>query len=155
MTILGVWIIASNLLQDRSDGAIPGWVFGFAAIGAIGGSLYLASLDGPDRFRRRSVRIGGWVGMLVLALLPWSFWFVTLALVLLVIPSLWVEPKPATGEITREGTTFTVVREGSVTRVSRSIGDDITLEVVSGSADEETLIRIASDIDQVAKHTDR
>jgi len=85
-TILGIWIFAVSMvnINDMSDsGGVLVWVITASALGAIGGILFLLSFDGPARFQTRKIRRYGWIGMVVLGLLPWSFWFVMLPLVLL------------------------------------------------------------------------
>ena len=92
--MLGVWILVVNLLDIAYHGRWLALILGSGAAGAAGGTLYLLSFDGPGRFRSRPTRLVGWVGMLILALLPWSFWFVMQALVLVAVPSLFLPAKP-------------------------------------------------------------
>lgn len=86
--LLGGWIFAINFFDNSYSGAVFAWIIVAGASGAIGGVLYLLSFDGPTRFRTLKVRLTGWVGMLILGLLPWSFAFLMIPLLLLTIPSL-------------------------------------------------------------------
>jgi len=146
MTMLGVWVLAINLIEDSYSGVIRVWILASGGLGAAGGLLYLLSFDGPDRFRTRWIRLSGWVGMLVLALLPWSFTFLVLPMVLLTIPTLLVRPDKGSEEVTRDGGVVTLIRTGHETRVLKDLGDGVRVEVVSNSVDSETLLRIADDI---------
>jgi hypothetical protein len=146
MTILGVWVLTINLIEDSYSGGTRVWILASGALGAAGGLLYLLSFDGPDRFRTRLTRLSGWVGMLVLALLPWSFTFLVLPMVVLTIPTLLVRPDKGSEEVTRDGSVFTLIRGANETRVLKDLGDGVRVEVVSSSVDSETLLRIADDI---------
>ena len=84
--------------------------------------------------------------MLVLAVLPWSFTFLVLPMFALTIPTLFWQPDLGREEVVRDGNVFTVIREGHQHRVLRDIGNDVRVEVVSRSVDEETLLSIAEDI---------
>jgi hypothetical protein len=85
-TVLGVWILIVNLTEVSYSGWVLAWILSAGFIGAVGGLLFLVGFDGPARLRTHRVRLIGWVGMLVLALLPWSFQFVMLALIALAYP---------------------------------------------------------------------
>lgn len=94
--LLGVWVLLVNVVEvlsvngveDRYAGWILVWILSAGFLGALGGVLFLLSFDGPARFRNRRVRFVGWLGILFLALLPWSFQFVMLPLALLLLPAL-------------------------------------------------------------------
>jgi hypothetical protein len=86
--ILGTWILVTNLVDISYSSWILAWILSAGLLGAVGGVLFLLSFDGPVRFRNRQMRLLGWAGMLFLAFLPWSFQFVMLPLVLLVLPAL-------------------------------------------------------------------
>ncbi len=146
MTLLGIWIVAINLIEGSYSGGIWVWVLGSGALGAIGGVLYLMSFDGPDRFRTGRTRLAGWLGMLVLALLPWSFTFLVVPMVVLAIPTLIAKPEKAGVQVTLGGKVFTLVRSGNRIRVLRDMGDDMRVEVVGNSADSDTLLRLAEEI---------
>lgn len=92
MTILGAWILVLNLTQD-SQGEALGWILTSGALGAVGGVVYLLSFDGPDRLRSRWVRVSGWIGMLALAVLPWSFMFLVVPMFALTVPTLFWRPE--------------------------------------------------------------
>jgi multisubunit Na+/H+ antiporter MnhB subunit len=92
-TMLGMWVLFVNLVEDRDPGWILVWILSAGFIGALGGILFLLSFDGPERFRSRQVRFLGWLGMLFLGVLPWSFQFVMLPLVLLVLPAMGMRPQ--------------------------------------------------------------
>lgn len=87
---LGIWIFGSNAMGD-GPAQVPTVVLTLAAVGAVGGILYLASLEDHGPLRSRWMRIVGWAGMLALAVLPWSFWMYTLPFVLLVLPTIFMD----------------------------------------------------------------
>ena len=87
-TGLGAWIFAANIFSDAYSGAIYAWIVVAGASGAVGGVLFLLSFDGPPHFQTIKMRLSGWVGMLILGLLPWSFAFLMIPLLLLTIPTL-------------------------------------------------------------------
>lgn len=93
-TILGLWVFIINVIQFSYSGWTLVWILVSGVLGAVGGVFYLLSFDGPDRIRTRRTRFSGWVGMLVLALLPWSYSFVVLPMLLLTIPTLVVRRPP-------------------------------------------------------------
>jgi multisubunit Na+/H+ antiporter MnhB subunit len=88
VTLLGAWVLFINLVDISYSGWILVWILSAGLLGAIGGVLFLLSFDGPPTARTRQVRLLGWLCMLFLALLPWSFQFVMLPLVLLTLPAL-------------------------------------------------------------------
>lgn len=90
--LLGGWVVLINLLTRSFSGQVLAVILTAGALGAMGGVLYLLSFDGPARFRTRSARMAGWAGMVALALLPSSLSLGLLALVLLVIPTLFARP---------------------------------------------------------------
>lgn len=83
VALLGAWIFIVNLAERGYDQTwVFVWVLFSGLIGAVGGTVYLLSIDGPERFRTRSWRLWGWAGMLGSALLPHSFTFIVLPAVL-------------------------------------------------------------------------
>ena len=70
--LLGAWVFTLNLMERSYDGWVFVWVVLAGLSGAVGGVLFLLSVDGAQRFRTARMRLFGWVGMLVLALLPSS-----------------------------------------------------------------------------------
>ncbi|HZD22585.1 MAG TPA: hypothetical protein VE569_04190 [Acidimicrobiia bacterium] len=56
--------------------------------GALGGSLYLLSIDGFERFRAALHRRTGWLAMLVAMMLPSSLSFFLLPMVVTLVPTL-------------------------------------------------------------------
>jgi len=97
-TMLGMWVLLVNLVDVGYSGWILAWILSAGFLGAVGGVLFLLSFDGPARLRNRRVRLVGWAGMLFLAFLPWSFQFVMLPLVFLVLPALNVQ-MPGSGSL--------------------------------------------------------
>lgn len=83
--MFGGWVLIVNVIDHSNPGWTLAWVLTSGFFGALGGILFLLSFDGPDRLRSRRVRLLGWLGMLVLGILPWSYWFLTLPIVLLTI----------------------------------------------------------------------
>lgn len=150
MTMLGTWIFVINLIEDSYSGGTRIWILTSAVLGAVGGVLYLLSFDGPDRLRTRWVRLLGWTGMLVLAFVPWSFTFLVFPMLLLTIPTLFTQPDMGREEMVRGGGVFTVIRDGNETRILKDLGDDVRVEVVSRSADTETLLDIAEHMNRDA-----
>ena len=99
VVLLGAWIFLINLGERGYDEPwILAWVLFSGLAGAVGGVLYLLSIDGPERFRTRSWRLWGWGGMMASALLPHSFSFIIIPLVLALLPSLLTSA--STGEET-------------------------------------------------------
>lgn len=97
VAILSGWMFVVNLpLEDR--GWEPWaliWILVSGLAGAVGGVLYLLSIDGPHRFRTRAYRVSGWVAMLAAVLLPTSLTIMLVPLVLVLIPSLFAIPRRA------------------------------------------------------------
>ncbi len=89
VAILGAWIFVINLIQLDGPAWVLVWVLFSGLAGALGGVLYLLSLDGPQRFRTRRQRVIGWLAMLISVLLPTSLTVMLIPLVLSVIPSLF------------------------------------------------------------------
>jgi hypothetical protein len=58
-------------------------VIGFGLVGVVGGVTFLLGWDGPVRFRSSMTRTLGWLGMMFMAFLPWSFTFLFFPLVAL------------------------------------------------------------------------
>lgn len=99
--VLNAWIFIINMgEQGYSQAWVLVWVLASGLVGAAGALVYLFSLDGPPRFQTRPWRLGGWVGMMAASLLPHSFTFIVLPLVLALIPSLFIseqsEQEPVT-----------------------------------------------------------
>jgi hypothetical protein len=98
--LLGAWVLLVNVVEVlsvngvevRYSGWILVWILSAGFLGALGGVLFLLSFDGPARLQNRRVRFVGWLGILFLALLPWSFQFVMLPLALLLLPALNLRP---------------------------------------------------------------
>jgi len=85
--LYGAWMFSINLFEavTGSNTYEPPWmlliVLGFGASGAIGGTLFLLSIDGPSRFRTPMIRAIGWVGMFICAALPTSLFYILLIMV--------------------------------------------------------------------------
>lgn len=90
VAILGAWIFVINLIQLDGGFWILVWVILSGLFGAVGGVLYLLSMDGPTRFQSRGWRILGWSAMLASVVLPTNLALMLIPLVLLLIPSLFV-----------------------------------------------------------------
>jgi hypothetical protein len=90
--MLGAWILTVNLIEINYSGLILVWILSAGFLGVVGGVLFLLSFDGPMRLRANRVRMAGWLGIMVLALLPQSLQFVALPAALLLIPALRVGP---------------------------------------------------------------
>ena len=91
--ILGGWIAVANGVQAvQGTPGYTGWVLALVLstglAGAVGGLMYLASFDGPRRFRTERVRLYGWAGMLISALLPTSLTLMLVPMVAIVFPRL-------------------------------------------------------------------
>lgn len=90
VSLISGWTFAVNISQ-------PGawepweylWIMASGLVGSVGGVAYLLSADGPDRFRTRVFRWGGWTMMLVAVILPTSLTFILVPLVLSLIPTLF------------------------------------------------------------------
>ena len=88
VTLFGAWVLLINLVDVSYSGWILAWILSAGLLGAVGGAIFILSFDGPARLRTRQVRLLGWLGMVFSALMPWSFQFVMLPLVLLTLPAL-------------------------------------------------------------------
>jgi hypothetical protein len=98
VAILGVWMFILNLGASGWDPVTYVWILASGAAGAVGGVLFLLSIDGPPRFRTKRTRITGWGLMLASVLLPTSLTFMLVPLVLLLIPTLFKVPGEDAGE---------------------------------------------------------
>lgn len=85
---LGIWVVVANLIEFAYSGWTLVFILGAGALGATGGVFYLLSFGGRVRFTNRGTRIIGWIGMLVLALLPSSLSLPLLAILLATAPTL-------------------------------------------------------------------
>jgi hypothetical protein len=85
--LYGAWMVTINLFEavTGSNTYAPPWillvVLGFGASGAVGGTLFLLSIDGPPRLRKPMIRAIGWVGMFICSALPTSLSYVLLIMV--------------------------------------------------------------------------
>ena len=93
VALLGLWVLVGNLADISYSGWTLAAVLLAGAAGAIGGTAYLLSFDGPPRVRTVSIRRLGWGGMLVLALLPSSLSLLLLLVVLALTPTLFTRSK--------------------------------------------------------------
>jgi hypothetical protein len=89
--ILSGWGLLINIIDlVRGEIAAPGLlvvvVVSTGICGALGGLAYLLSFDGPRQLRTRRLRLYGWLGMLVAALLPTSLTLMIVPMVLIVCP---------------------------------------------------------------------
>lgn len=89
VALLSGWMFFVNLagIQGWNPWVLV-WILASGLAGAVGGALYLLSLDGPARFRTKRWRIGGWLAMLAAVLLPTNLTMMLVPLVLALIPSL-------------------------------------------------------------------
>lgn len=85
--LYGAWMFSINLLEaiTGSNTYEPRWmllvVLGAGLAGAIGGTLFLLSIDGPTKFRTPMNRAIGWIGMFICAALPTSLFYVLFVMV--------------------------------------------------------------------------
>lgn len=103
---LGTWMVSANVVEHvlGENTYDPTWmlfvVIGFGLVGVVGGVTFLLGWDGPPRFRSSMIRTLGWLGMIFMAFLPWSFTFlffplVALAGLTLLVPVDAHDPTPA------------------------------------------------------------
>lgn len=85
---LGIWVVVANLIQFADSGWTLVLILAAGALGSTGGMLYLLSFGDRARFTNRRTRLIGWIGMLVLALLPSSLSLPLLAMLLATAPTL-------------------------------------------------------------------
>jgi hypothetical protein len=89
VVVLGTWMVSSNVVESAfgENTYDPAWmllvVIGFGLVGVAGGVIFLLGWDGPSRFRSSMTRTLGWLGMMFMAFLPWSFTFLFFPLVAL------------------------------------------------------------------------
>lgn len=97
VAILSGWMFVVNLpFQDRGwEPWALVWILASGLAGAVGGILYLLSIDGPRRFRTRAYRAWGWVAMLAAVILPTTLTIMLVPLVLVLAPSLFTVPPEA------------------------------------------------------------
>ena len=105
MVIMGGWLIAVNVNDLFSDapgfsGLVLAWILGSGVAAAVGGVLFLLSLDKPHRFRTRRTRPRAIVLMIAGSALPSSLTPVVLPLSLLMLTTLKGLPQeePATSD---------------------------------------------------------
>lgn len=91
--LVSVWMLIINAIQLDYAGWVLVWILVSGIVGTGGGLLYLASIDGPKRYRTRAWRAIGWAGMLIAMLLPTSLSFFLLPLLATLIPTLAINPK--------------------------------------------------------------
>lgn len=90
--ILGVWTFVANVVHvaDRgTDWWVTVWILASGLAGAVGGTLFMLSLDGPDRFRTRRFRMVAWALMILATLLPTNLRPMMLPLVLATVYTLF------------------------------------------------------------------
>lgn len=90
VTLISGWMLVINLVDRGYTGWVMTWILGSGLVGALGGVVYLLSLDGVERMRTRAWRIGGWVAMLAAVVIPTSLTFMLVPLVLVLFPSLFL-----------------------------------------------------------------
>jgi len=95
VTILGGWLVLGQAAEGGPVGGFVTLIVAFGVIGIVSGLAYLFSFDGPGPFRARRVRVLSWAGMLVSVLLPTSLRVMLVPMVLLVVPSVFLTPRPA------------------------------------------------------------
>jgi hypothetical protein len=89
VVLLGTWMVSANVVEQvfGENTYDPAWmlvvVIGFGLVGVVGGVTFLLGWDGPPRFRSSMTRTLGWLGMMFMAFLPWSFTFLFFPLVAL------------------------------------------------------------------------
>lgn len=89
VAILGAWMFILNVRASGWEPLTHVWILASGIAGAVGGVLYLLSMDGAPRFRTKRNRIIGWGLMLSSVLLPTSLTFMLVPLVLLLLPTLF------------------------------------------------------------------
>ena len=103
MMILGGWVVVINLVELGYSGWVLVWILVSGALGAAGGLLFLLSFDGPPAFRTFQTRFAGWLGMLVLALLPSSLSLLVVPMLLLALPVALLKDLEAGGAAVSSG----------------------------------------------------
>jgi hypothetical protein len=95
--LAGAWVFFINLIGAVTDGSYEGWVLVWILVagvaGAVGGALFLLSIDGPERFRTRRTRLIGWLVMWGLATLPSALMLVLAPFLVFTIPALVHDPE--------------------------------------------------------------
>jgi hypothetical protein len=71
----GAWILLGTLASVIAGGSydptwVPWLVMGVCLAGLLGSVTLLLSIDGPARWRNRTRRALGWLGLMILAVLP-------------------------------------------------------------------------------------
>lgn len=89
--LAGGWVFVVSLVEGLYPGWVQIWVLVASVLGASGGVLYLLSMDGPQQLHSRPIRAGGWLGMATLALLPSSVSLAMIPMLLLTVPTLFMQ----------------------------------------------------------------
>jgi hypothetical protein len=86
----GLFVNVIDLLRGEIEapGLLVVVVVSTGISGTLGGLVYLLSFDGPRALRTQRLRLFGWMGMLIAALLPTSLTLMIVPMVLLVCPVL-------------------------------------------------------------------
>lgn len=92
--IVSGWMFIINLVDVSYQGWILAWILLSGVAGVVGGTLYLLSIDGPNRYRTRTRRSLGWAAMLVAMLLPSSLSFFLLPTLAVLVPTLFIAHSP-------------------------------------------------------------
>lgn len=95
VAMFGAWLFIANVTELDYSGGVLAWILVSGALGAFGGSLFLLSIDGPERFRRRGLRVLGWLGMLACVILPTALSILMLPLVVVLLPTLFMRASGA------------------------------------------------------------
>ena len=100
--LFGGWLVVNGVQHGLGENtydppSVLNMVIGFGLVGLIGSIAFLLTWDGPDRFHTKGLRVVGWLGMVAGSLLPWSFTFIMLPLVVSAGLTLLVPIEPAEG----------------------------------------------------------
>jgi hypothetical protein len=98
VVLVSAWMLIINLVELDYDDWVLAWILLSGIVGAVGGSLFLLSIDGPDGFRTNVRRRLGWASMLIAMLLPTSLSFFLLPMVAVLIPTIFNVESPG-GEV--------------------------------------------------------
>lgn len=96
VVLAGAWLFLVNVfLGPRGPQLIYLWILSSGLVGVVSGLFFLFSVDGPARFRSRTIRLLAWLGMVASLAVPhYSVALLLVPLVILALPTFLISPDP-------------------------------------------------------------
>jgi hypothetical protein len=93
IALLGAWILIRNVTGRNYEGWVLAYILLTSLLGLVGGTLYVLTMDGPQRFHTSTWRMWGWWLMLV-SVIYTTINVIAVPLVALVFPGLpWMRDR--------------------------------------------------------------